>query len=348
MQLDAKTWRPFFIEDIFDISAGKRLTKADMTAGNTPFVGASDSNNGITAFVGNDNNSADENILGVNYNGSVCECFYHPYRALFTDDVKRFRLKNHAGNRHVYLFLAVAIRQQKVKYSYGYKFNETRMRRQKIMLPVNDSGEPDFDFMASYMRAHEEKILQRYREFVQSVDAMGGGELVVPLDQKIWRPFRLLDMFDATKGDQNNMADLTAGDLPLISAKNSNNGCKDFVADNGKKIFSGDCLTLNNDGDGGAGIAYYQSTKFLLDTHVTALRPKKFMSSEVLLFISRCITIQREKFGHGYSLNNKRLNVFRVMLPINDDGAPDFDYMAAYVKRAEAEQYRRYLDFKFS
>lgn len=133
--------------------------------------------------------------------------------------------------------------------------------------------------------------------------------------------------------------------MPLISAKNTNNGCKDFVTDNGKKIFDGDCLTINNDGDGGAGIAYYQPTKFLLDTHVTALYPKLEMPREALLFISQCITIQREKFGHGYSLNNKRLNVFSVMLPVTDDGAPDFEYMAAYARRQVAEILRRYEKF---
>ncbi len=168
---------------------------------------------------------------------------------------------------------------------------------------------------------------------------------LLPLGEKIWRSFRLLDYFDFVKGDQNNMSDLKSGELPLVSAKNSNNGCKDFVAANDKKIFGGDCLTLNNDGDGGAGIAYYQPAEFLLDTHVTALYPKKFLSAETLLFISRSITIQREKFGHGYSLNNKRLNVFRVMLPIDDEGEPDFEYMAAYMKNLVAKQYRKYLEY---
>ena len=104
-------------------------------------------------------------------------------------------------------------------------------------------------------------------------------------------------------------------------------------------------MTLNNDGDGGAGIAYYQPTKFLLDTHVTALYPKNFLSKEILLFISRSITNQREKFGHGYSLNNKRLNTFRVMLPVNEAGAPDFEYMEAYVKNLMAKKYRKYLEY---
>ena len=164
-------------------------------------------------------------------------------------------------------------------------------------------------------------------------------------NKKIWRAFHLLDYFDFIKGDQNDMSTLTAGDLPLISAKNSNNGCKAFVTDNGKKIFRGHCLTLNNDGDGGAGIAFYQPTDFLLDTHVTALYPKIEMSRETLLFISTCITKQREKFGHGYSLNNKRLKNFRVMLPVTDEGAPDFEYMEAFMKNLVADKYKKYLEY---
>ncbi len=54
-----------------------------MKKGNKPFIGATDSNNGITAFVSNTNTSEDSNILGVNYNGSVVDNFYHPYKAIF-------------------------------------------------------------------------------------------------------------------------------------------------------------------------------------------------------------------------------------------------------------------------
>lgn len=164
--LNEKIWRSFFIEEIFDILPGKRLTKSEMIEGNTPFIGASDSNNGITAFVGNNNDSADENFLSVSYNGSVCQCFYHPYRCLCSDDVKRFHLKNREGNKYIYLFLANSIKQQKDKYNYGYKFNEARMRRQKIMLPVNDAGEPDYDFMEKYIRQIEAAQLQKYREVI--------------------------------------------------------------------------------------------------------------------------------------------------------------------------------------
>ncbi|MBQ0051348.1 MAG: N-6 DNA methylase [Treponema sp.] len=93
-KLEEKNWKEFQLSDIFNISPGVRLTSANMKSGNRPFVGASDSNNGITNFVSNENKSIDKNVLGVNYNGSVVENFYHPYECIFSDDVKRFHLKN--------------------------------------------------------------------------------------------------------------------------------------------------------------------------------------------------------------------------------------------------------------
>jgi hypothetical protein len=162
VQLEDRKWKAFALADIFEISPGVRLTKANMVPGDIPFAGASDSNNGITAFAGNSNSSLDSNVLGVNYNGSVVENFYHPYKTLFSDDVKRFRLKNHPGNRYIYLFLKVALLQQKRKFEYGYKFNEARMRRQKLLLPATSNGHPDYAFMETFMQCKEAEILGRY------------------------------------------------------------------------------------------------------------------------------------------------------------------------------------------
>ena len=38
----------------------------------------------------------------------------------------------------------------KKKYAYGYKFNANRMKRQKIVLPINDEGSLDFDYGKIY------------------------------------------------------------------------------------------------------------------------------------------------------------------------------------------------------
>lgn len=155
--------QPFYIGDVLSIENGVRLTKADMHEGIRPFIGASESNNGVTGFIGNTNSSLASNILGVNYNGSVGFSFYHPYEALFSDDVKRVRWKDEeANNKYTLLYLSTAISQQKGKYAYGYKFNAQRMKRQLILLPVLDDGTLDYALMEHTMRVMEYEALRKY------------------------------------------------------------------------------------------------------------------------------------------------------------------------------------------
>ena len=162
LNLSDREWCPFPLTTIFEIRPGKRLTKSDMKAGLRPFIGATEANNGITNFVSNTNVSLDKDVLGVNYNGSVVETFYHPYECIFSDDVKRFRLKDNSGNRHIYLFLKTVILQQKSKYAYGYKFNEQRMNSQSILIPVAADGNPDWEFMEQYSMEREKMLIDNY------------------------------------------------------------------------------------------------------------------------------------------------------------------------------------------
>ena len=156
-------WKAYSLNEICNIKPGVRLVSRQMNEGSRPFIGAADSNNGVTNFVSNTNDSLDSNVLGVNYNGNgVAIGFYHPYEAIFTDDVKRIKFKEHGGNKYVYLFLKAAILKQKSKYQYGYKFSGERMNRQKITLPSKADGKPDFDYMESYMRQREVELLNMY------------------------------------------------------------------------------------------------------------------------------------------------------------------------------------------
>ena len=166
LSLQDRNWSAFAIEELFTISSGKRLESRNKTPGTRPFAGAVDNTNGISGFVGNENSSIDNNVLGVNYNGSVGLCFYHPYEIIFSDDVKRFHLISGNDNEQIMLFLKVAIEQQRAKFNYGYKFNATRMKRQRIMLPIDAYGEPDWKFMENYIREREAAQVQRCREFL--------------------------------------------------------------------------------------------------------------------------------------------------------------------------------------
>ena len=166
--LNDKQWAPFFLNEIFDVNPGVRLTNQNKKPGNNPFIGAVDNSNGVTGFVGNTNKSDDSNVLGVNYNGAPGIAFYHPYTALFSDDVKRLKLKDSAYNtKNVLLFMKAIIMKQRGKYSYGYKFNASRMNRQKLYVPVNDQGRPDYDYMEQYVKNLMIKKYQSYLDYVK-------------------------------------------------------------------------------------------------------------------------------------------------------------------------------------
>ena len=163
-----KKWKPFFIggkNGLFEIYSGKRLTASNMNDGGCPFIGATDSNNGITNWVSNKNETYDSNVLGVNYNGSVVENFYHPYYCIFSDDVKRLHLRNYEDNPFVLLFFSRLILMQKAKYTYGYKFNGARMNSQKILVPITSGGNPDYDYMEKYSKNLMRKKIQSYIDY---------------------------------------------------------------------------------------------------------------------------------------------------------------------------------------
>lgn len=162
--LQEKTWKEYVIQDIFNILPGKRLESKNMKPGIMPFIGASETNNGITNFVSNSNQSKDKNVLGVNYNGSVCFAFYHQYECIFSDDVKRFHLKNINDKKEILLFFSTLIHLQKTKFNYGYKFNQSRMNRQKILLPIKEDNSPDYQYMEQYI---ENLIYSKYHTYLE-------------------------------------------------------------------------------------------------------------------------------------------------------------------------------------
>ena len=152
MKLNTDEWKWFFIEDIFSIRKGKRLTKEDMIEGDIPYIGAIDSNNGLSSYIGNNNQIHDSNTITVSYNGSIGYAFYQDRRFWATDDVNvlypRFEL-----NRYIALFICTLLEKEQYRFCYGRKWDLEMMKKSRIKLPVTPSGEPDWQFMEDYIKS---------------------------------------------------------------------------------------------------------------------------------------------------------------------------------------------------
>lgn len=334
-KLSSVRWESFVISDIFTISPGKRLTKADMKVGKRPFIGATDSNNGITAWVDNTNESLDKLVLGVNYNGSVVETFFHPYECIFSDDVKRLHLKNGITSYHVMLFLKTMIIQQKVKFEYGYKFNEKRMQRQKILLPITEDNSPDWQFMEEYMRRKETLLLkpavEKLCKRLIHKEILGGGKLL----RSQWKHFSFTEVFtEIQRGKRLKKADHTEGTVPYVSSTALNNGVDGFIGNEGSVRKFEDCITIANSGS--VGSAFFHKYKFVASDHVTQLK-RKGLDKYAYLFMVPIINRLSEKYSFNREINDERIKREKILLPINDKGEIDFDFMSSFMQEVEAD-----------
>lgn len=156
-KVDTREWASFALGALFNIVKGKRLTKAEMKSGETPFIGSSALNNGCTAMIGNDKNQHPENTITVCYNGSVGETFYQDKPYIASDDVNVLYPK-FTMNRQISLFIVPLIKGVSSRYDYIDKWKKKAMEADKIYLPVDKTGQPDWAYMEEYMRKVEEKV----------------------------------------------------------------------------------------------------------------------------------------------------------------------------------------------
>jgi len=346
LSLDDVEWGEFWLEELVTIDSGVRLTKSDQVPGDTPFIGSTDSNNGVTSFVSNRNSSTDSNVLGVNYNGSVVESFYHPYMCLFSDDVKRIHWKEHnKGNEFTYLFLKTMILQQKVKYAYGYKFNAKRMQRQKILLPIDKENSPNYQFMEDYIKQEQKVISQKlidYYEFKMMQTAFD----LVGLEDLEWKTFKINEVFDVKSVKGKTISNYDMGKMPYVTTSGQNNGVNSFV-DSSDHTSSEKAISI----DPIAGKAFFHDYRFIgrggAGSAINLLYNRHLNKYSGLFICVMIEKVSQEKASYGVALNGDRLKNTKLILPIDEDGNPHWEYMSQFMKNIEATNINKVLEYMY-
>ncbi len=174
LSLTDREWKEFYINGIFEhIQRGKRLKTTDHIPGNMPYVSSSAINNGVDDFVSNSHKVRIFNdCLTLTNSGSVGTAFYHGYSFVASDHVTA--LKSEKLNEYSYLFIAVIVSRLSEKYSFNREINDVRINKEKIILPVDEEGKPDYAFMEQYIREREQQIIQNYIAYIGNNCKMGG------------------------------------------------------------------------------------------------------------------------------------------------------------------------------
>lgn len=341
LNLEDKDWDKFFIEDVAEILPGRDIYEAERRAGNTPYISSTARNNGIGHFVGNSNSTLEENCLSVNRNGSVGYSFYHPYKGLFSNDCRK--LRPHSKSKYVGLFLSTQICNQRENYNYGYKMGTARLKRQKIMLPINAVGEPDWQFIENYTKALMEGKKAKYIKHCKKELAKLKLKDIESLEDKEWHEFFIEDIAEIKAGKRLTKAGMIAGSKPFIGSTDSNNGITGFVSNTNA---SEDSNILGVNYNGSVVENFYHPYTAIFSDDVKRLSLKRIEGNKYLyLFLKNAILKQKSKYQYAYKFNESRLKRQKIMLPVTDIGTPDYEYMAQYMMNLEYKKRKKFLDF---
>ena len=348
LTLDLRGWASFVIDELFRLKRGKTIDaeEVDIVSGTTAYVTRTERNNGVCGFIDFDDVSYINTELPVITIGNETAApFVHTY-PFYTGTNINILIPRRKVSRLTLMFIAQCFRQQKSKYSYGYAASASRLKSQKIKLPVNDSGQPDYDFMNDYMREREQVLLS---EYIAAVKARIRARKVanLSLDGRQWAGFTIDELFTVKIGKaiDGNKVDKVSGTTPYITRKEINNGLDGFI-DHDISLLntSRPVITIGNE----TAEPFVQNYPFYTGTKVNILTPKISVTRYALQFIAICLKKHKDKYSYAFTINSTRLKKQVIQLPVNANGLPDWEFMTQYMQAIEDKLYFQYLQAKSS
>ena len=156
LELNTKEWQWFNVGDWFNVVAGKYHYQSEYSEGNTPYLSATATNNGIGNYIDLD---AEFEQDAVTTEKVACTSFYQPFPFCATSDVNILRRKDNIPiNKYVGLFLASIIDfNENYRWCYGRqcRVGDTKAIRLKLPAILNSQNEyePDWQWMEDYIKS---------------------------------------------------------------------------------------------------------------------------------------------------------------------------------------------------
>ena len=347
-KLENVEWGEFKLGDLFEINPTKyyRLQNEEIISknGNVPLVSNSSTENGVMGF---------SNLKPLN-KGNTLTCsdttlgadtmFYQRNDFIGYSHIQHLVPKFKPFNKEIATaIISACMVSTSKKYDYGNKFNRDAMNKTKIQLPIKN-GKIDFDFMESfiadleterikkledylvangfnnYVLTDEEKqVLEAFRNDKNSMGGVVDNQVVVNLK---WRKFNLEKLFGkATRGKRLKGDDRILGDLPFVTAGETDEGVSAFIGNN-VNIFPENTTTIDM-----FGSAKYRNYKYGGDDHVAVVHTEN-LPKLASIFVTTSIhkTSYNGQFNYGRNFYAKDADELNISLPaVNNQ--PNYELM---------------------
>jgi hypothetical protein len=150
-------WGTFNLEKLFGKSTrGKRLKSADRISGNLPFVTAGETDEGISAFIGNDVNIFSKNTTTIDMFGSAK---YRNYRYGGDDHIAVVHTEKLPKLASIFVTTAIHKSSYNGQFNYGRNFYAKDADELNISLPVKNN-QPNYAIMETFISAIQKLVIK--------------------------------------------------------------------------------------------------------------------------------------------------------------------------------------------
>lgn len=349
--MNTSSWKWFRYDEIFDIKHGFYNKKPeDNPEGDIPFIGATDSNNGVTSHsdletIANTTKTGDgsnspmeekifENCIAVTNNGSVGYAYYQAKPFTCTHDVNPLYLKGHEINPYIALFLCTLIEKERFRWAYGRKWRPIRMPSSKIKLPVTSEGTPDWKYMEDFVKDQIIPQLPKKAQkvWLQKYDTQPMQQEKMKLNTDEWKWFLPSDIFTeisiAPSSDLNSL-ELDPLGVNYLSRAVVNNGYECKVKRDESKVTRGNFISVVMVGV--PSFAFYQKNDVICSQNILVLRYPAINQYNALFL---CTILQKDGYRYSYGRTLSKANFLqtRIKLPVTPAGTPNWQFMEDYIK----------------
>ena len=154
--LNSCIWQKFLLKDLFGESTrGKRLKSDDRIEGNLPFVTAGETDEGISAYIGNEVKIFSKNTITIDMFGSAK---YRNYDYGADDHIAVVHTEKIPKFASIFVTAAIHKSSHNGQFHYGRNFYAKDADSLEIYLPTKD-GEIDYEFMEKFITAVQKIII---------------------------------------------------------------------------------------------------------------------------------------------------------------------------------------------
>lgn len=158
-------WKIFNLEKLFGKSTrGRRLKSEDRILGNLPFVTAGETDEGVSAFIGNEVTIFSENTTTIDMFGSAK---YRNYKYGGDDHIAVVHTEKLPKFASIFVTTAIHKTSYNGQFHYGRNFYAKDADDLNIFLPTKD-GKPDYKLMETLISAIHKLVIKEVILYVDT------------------------------------------------------------------------------------------------------------------------------------------------------------------------------------